>query len=104
MSRIVLVFLITTFAIACNSSANKTDTGKTDSTNTKSTFSWSREDELEFLAGCVDNAKVKLGDTLAYAQCNCVLEKLQQTFPSLDSAAGTLSDTTKAAAFASQCK
>ena len=90
---------------ACNPSP-KTGSGNEAGSHSKTekSFSWTQEDERDFLAGCVDNAKAKLGDTLAFAQCNCVLGKLKESFPSLDSASAVLMDSTKAAAFANKCK
>ena len=106
MTKVFLFLSLAISAAACNSGSNQTNTTKTDSATatTKQTHNWSQEDEREFLAGCVDNAKAQLGDTLAFAQCNCVLGKLKESFPSLDSASSTLMDSTKAKAFASQCK
>lgn len=103
MSRILLLLFVS-LALACNSSSKKSEAPKEDSTSKAKSYSWTKEEERDFLAGCVDNAKGKLGDTLAFAQCNCVLSKLKESFPSLDSASPTLMDSAKAAAIASKCK
>ena len=104
MSRIFLCLFVAALAIACNTSSKKADAAKEDSSVITKSHTWTEEEERVFLADCVDKAKAQLGDTLAFAQCNCVLGKLKQNFPTLDSAASTLSDTAKAASFASSCK
>ena len=94
------IFLI----LACNNSKTpSTDATSTDSTVTKS-YTWTEEEEKEFLAGCVDNAKANVSDTTAYAHCKCVLDQLKQSFPNMDSAAAIIMDTTKAAAYVAKCK
>lgn len=107
MFRLCLSLLILLAAIACNTQSDKAadnnDSSKNAVAATKS-FTWSDEDEKEFLAGCVENAKVNLSDTAAYAQCKCVLEQLKKTFPTMDSAANALSDSATAAAYVSKCK
>jgi hypothetical protein len=106
MFKLCLSLLILT-AIACNTQSDKasdtTDSAKNAVAATKS-FTWSDEDEKEFLAGCVENAKANLSDTAAYAQCHCVLEQLKKTFPTMDSAANALSDSATAAAYVSKCR
>ena len=92
--------------LACNSSttpsADDTKAGN-DSAVTKS-YTWTDEEEKEFLAGCVDNAKTSLNDTTAYAHCKCVLDQLKQSFPNMDSASAIIMDTVKAAAYVAKCK
>ena len=92
--------------IACNNSkapsADDTTTG-TDSAVAKS-YKWTDQEEKEFLAGCVDNAKANVSDTTAYAYCKCVLDQLKLAFPNLDSASAIIMDTTKAAAYVAKCK
>lgn len=102
------LFLLLTFflIIACNNSktpsADDATTG-TDSAVAKS-YTWTDEEEKEFLAGCVDNAKANVSDTTAYAYCKCVLDQLKQAFPNMDSASAIIMDTTKAAAYVAKCK
>jgi len=105
MSKLFLS--LTLFVIlACNSSttssADNTKPG-TDSTVAKA-YTWTDEEEKEFLAGCVDNAKTSVSDTAAYAHCKCVLDQLKQAFPNMDSASAIIMDTTKAAAYVAKCK
>ena len=102
MRQFFVCIISLAFLFACNTSPKNEQSNK--ASGKSKSFTWTQEDERDFLAGCVDNAKAKLGDTLAFAQCNCVLHKLKQNFPSLDSAGSVLSDSTKAAEFAQSCK
>jgi hypothetical protein len=99
--------LLIVFIVACKANSNNTN-DSVDSTaittNTGKSFTWADEDEKEFLAGCVENAKAKLSDTAAYAQCKCVLEQLKKVFPTMDSAANALTDSTTAALYINKCK
>ena len=99
LSLAVLVIL------ACNSSTPSADDTKqgTDNAVTKA-YTWTDEEEKEFLAGCVDNAKTSVSDTAAYAHCKCVLDQLKQAFPNMDSASAIIMDTAKAAAYVAKCK
>jgi hypothetical protein len=92
---------------ACNSRSsekNTNDSTAAASTNSSVASSWSKEDEQEFMASCVDNSKASMGDTAAYAYCKCVLGKVQQRFPTLDSTIVVLNDTTEAAKITAGCK
>ena len=91
--------------VACNTKSSSNAT--VDSTKVAApgkSFTWSDEDEKDFLADCVQNAKAGRSDTTAYAQCKCVLDQLKQNFPSLDSADNALADSSKAAAYVNKCK
>ena len=95
------IFLI----LACNNSkAPSADTAETATDSSAKSYKWTDEEEKEFLAGCVDNAKTSVSDTTAYAHCKCVLDQLKQVFPSMDSASAIIMDTTKAAAYVAKCK
>jgi hypothetical protein len=106
MFKLYLSLLII-FIVACN---NNTDKSTTDADSAKATtaasksFTWSNEDEKEFLFDCVQNAKARLSDTAAYAQCKCVMEQLKKNFPTMDSADHALNDSATLAAFISKCK
>jgi hypothetical protein len=92
--------------LACNSkrtSAGDKATGA-DSSMVMVNTVWPKEDENEFLAGCIESLKDKLPEDSAYMHCNCVLKQLKQKFPNMDSAANYLMDTAKAAAIAANCK
>lgn len=106
MLKVFLSFLMLAF-VACNNNskdtASGTDSVSANSVNTKS-YTWKDEEEKDFLAGCVDKAKIKLSDTAAFAYCKCVLNQLKQTFPNMDSAAGVLMDSARAAVYVEKCK
>ena len=101
----LFLLLAVIIILSCNSStpsADGTEPG-TDSAVTKA-YTWTDEEEKEFLAGCVDNAKKNVSDTAAYAHCKCVLDQLKQAFPNMDSASAIIIDTAKAAAYVAKCK
>jgi len=87
MSRTVLFLAL--LVASCNnsggSSADK-DTTKADNTTSNTGFSWTKDDENEFLNDCVDSLKTKVGADTAYIKCNCALKQLKAHFPNLDSA------------------
>lgn len=104
MSRLFLLSLIVTI-ISCNNNSEKTSTENLPAIDsTKAKYTWASDDEKEFLAGCVENAKANMSDTAAYTQCKCVLNQLKQVFPTMDSAATILSDSATAATYVSKCK
>jgi len=76
----------------------------TDGNNNGVPYTWSEEDEKEFLSGCIENTGGKMDEATAYANCKCVLDQLKRSFPNMDSAANVLMDTAKAATFAARCK
>ena len=106
MFKLFLSLLII-IVVACNTKSDKasttTDSTKATTADAKS-FTWSDEDEKEFLAGCVENAGNNRSDTVAYAQCHCVMEQLKKTFPTMDSAANALNDSATIAGYVSKCK
>lgn len=105
MSKIFFLFLFVALA-ACNNQS--TDPGTIDTvsadTSKKKSFTWPADEEKEFLAGCVDNAKAKLGDTAAYSYCHCILAQVKQTYPNMDSASSVLMDSTQVIAYAKNCR
>lgn len=105
MSKILFLFLFVTL-VACNNQSNDAETVDTVSADTlkKKSFTWPADEEKEFLAGCVDNAKAKLGDTAAYSYCHCILAQVEQTYPNMDSASAVLMDSTQVIAYAKNCR
>ena len=94
-----LIFIYAVILIACNNSEGS----KTGSDNSDRAFNWSKEDENEFLSGCIDETKGRYSEDTAYIYCNCVLGKVKQRFPSADSAASVLIDSSSAAEFTKDC-
>ena len=99
----IFIFTIT----ACNSgpeSVSSKDSTQNVNTPAAKAYSWPADEEKEFLSGCVDSAKVKLGEAAAFAQCKCMLNQLKQNFPNMDSAAPALMDVKREAEMAAKCK
>ncbi|MFL5774234.1 MAG: hypothetical protein ACJ75F_13820, partial [Flavisolibacter sp.] len=90
------------FLMSCN---NSSDTASTSSDNKKNSTAsqWSKEDENEFLASCVDNAKARYSEDTSYSYCKCVLEKIKKDIPTADSAEIVLQDSTKIAEYTKDC-
>ncbi len=105
MFKIFFLFLFVAMA-ACNNQASDTASknGTTQDTVIKKSFKWPAGEERDFLAGCVDNAKARLGDTAAYSYCNCVLAQVKQTYPNMDSASAVLMDSATVVKYAGNCK
>lgn len=103
----ISALLTVLFLTACNSnsseSSSTSDSSKNANSSATTVSTWSKEDENEFLDGCIENAKVRLGLDTAYIYCNCVLKQIEQEFPTMDSASTALLDTTRAAAFTEKC-
>ena len=92
---------------ACNSgpqSVSSKDNTQNVNTSAAKVYSWPAGEEKEFLSGCVDSAKLKLGEAAAFAQCKCMLNQLKQNFPNMDSAAPALMDVKRVAEMAAKCK
>ena len=98
------LFFFLVIIVACNTKSNNNTAIDSTQAAAGKSFTWSDEDEKEFLADCVEGAKTNRSDTAAYAQCKCVLDQLKQNFPNLDSADSALADSSKAAAYAIKCK
>jgi hypothetical protein len=105
MSKIIL-FLALLFA-SCNSSgpsSNGKDSANVQNSKDGGSSAWTKEDENEFLAGCIDEAKARYPEDTAFIYCNCVLKQLKKNFPSMDSASVALTDSSRAVAFTKNCK
>ncbi len=105
MIKILFIFIFVALT-ACNNetSDSATQNGIAADTVTKKSFKWAEDEEKDFLAGCVDNAKAQLGDTAAYSYCHCILMQVQQTYPNMDSASAVLMDSTAVMQYAKNCK
>jgi hypothetical protein len=106
----LLFFLCATIVMACNNQAANSKSSKdtaTGSTTVSGVSHFSKESEMEILAGCIDNAKASnVDEAKAYALCRCVLKQVQEKYPQADSTAlvDHLSDTTQVAQMVQQCK
>jgi hypothetical protein len=100
----IIFLLIAAICFACNNSSSENQQGKSDSVRTKTGFSWTKEDEHEFLSDCIDHAKGSHGEDTAYIYCNCVLRQVKEDFPNLDSASAILVDSVQASKYTSACE
>jgi|SRR6476469_3813062 len=82
----------------------KTPVSNDKGTTSAKAYTWPKEEENEFMSGCVDSAKIKIGEPAAYVQCKCILEQLQSGYPNMDSAAPALMDVKYVASLAEKCK
>ena len=107
MRRFFLIILVSA-TVSCNNgpkdAASTSDSTTTVANENKQMHTWSKDEEGEFLAGCVGQAKARLGEEKAFVHCNCVLGELKKNFPNIDSAAPVLMDVQRAAEFAAPCK
>ena len=84
MTKLLLLAASLAF-IACNNSAdNATNSARKDSPANR-TDSITDPAELSFLAGCVDNAKARLGEAASYVYCKCFLQQAKNKFGMIDS-------------------
>lgn len=63
-----------------------------------------RVEQLSFIDGCVDNAKLTLGEEKAFAFCKCMYAQIQAKHPGLDSAEITNLDSATVAKLAAACR
>lgn len=107
-----LIFLLSgLFLLACNNPSATAESKKDSAAAATAAASDTSQtgmdrNALEFLAPCVDNAKVRLGEQQAYVLCKCIYGQVQQKYPNADSATllSHLSDTTEVAQMAQNCK
>jgi hypothetical protein len=100
-------FIVPMFALALLTACKngpKTPVSIDKGSASSKTYTWPKEEENEFMSGCVDSAKVKIGEPAAYVQCKCILEQLKSGYPSMDSAAPALMDVKYVASLAEKCK
>jgi hypothetical protein len=88
--------------MSCNNSSDTA--GGNDKKESSATSQWTKEDENEFLSGCVDNAKARYSEDTAYSFCKCVLEKIKKEIPTADSAESVLRDSARAMSYTQGCR
>ncbi|MDQ6609789.1 MAG: hypothetical protein M3Y85_08215 [Bacteroidota bacterium] len=103
----LLILLFVSFFAACNNAS--TPDAKTSDSATKPILrpadSIAREAEMNFIDGCVENAKLTLGEAKAYTFCKCVFAQVKAKYPVMDSTVMTaLSDTAEVARMAANCR
>lgn len=107
MNKLIL-FLIAGFLLACNNSSTS-DSSKNNTAPTNTglpTDSLAREATFSFIDGCMENAKLTLGDQKAYAFCKCIYDQLKVQNPTADSLAieELAMDTARIAKMAANCR
>ena len=101
MTRFFLISMIVlsciTFLFACNNDSSSSSANK-DSANSGKGFVWTTEDDNEFLADCIEEAKANFnyGEDTAYIRCNCALKQLKTKYQNYDSVEVALNDTSRA--------
>ena len=91
---------------ACSNDASTANPGKdtvVKNTSSAAAKSWTQEDELEFMSGCVDNAKARLGNEKSYTYCKCILAQVKTKYAMDSSIIERLSDTAEVAKMAQNC-
>jgi hypothetical protein len=102
--KLLMTSLLLLALAACNSGTNNQPAQSAAQPGARAAgFSWTPEDENEFLASCMDSATVRLGEATAFSYCKCVLGQLEASFPNMDSAATVLMDRQRAASFVDRC-
>jgi len=96
------------FFFACK---NQSNTPATDADNTKTKTSATQNaaatnDDMEFLSGCVDNAKQLYSEADAFVLCKCMLGQVKEKYPNADSATimQHFSDSTEVKKMVQKCK
>lgn len=101
----ILAVLLTTFA--CNNKENGTARASVSDNTAKATSSsWTKNDEMQFIDGCLDQSAAKLGDDKAFNHCKCILRQLEQKNPQNDSLVSEklMNDTAEVARMLANCK
>lgn len=106
MYKLFILLLLCSLA-ACNNAttpaAKAPDSNKP--TAVPTTDSVAREAELNFIDGCVENAKLTLGEAKAYAFCKCIFAQVKTKYPEIDSSVmAALADTAEVARMAANCR
>lgn len=110
--RSILPLFLASCLIACKNNDASTARQK-DSTATAgtpvaavplATDSAARVEQLSFIDGCVESAKLTLGDAKAFAFCKCMYAQIQVRYPGLDSAEISRLDTAIVAKLAATCR
>ena len=107
MYKLILLFIISGL-LACNNSGT-TKGSKDDSAKTAAgvpTDSIAREAKFSFIDGCMQNAKLTLGDQKAFAFCKCIYDQIKAQNPGADSIAieELARDTARIGKMAANCR
>jgi hypothetical protein len=103
MQKFILI-LGCSICFACSNSSSEGTPSRSDSVRTKTSFTWTKDDEHQFLSDCIEHAKNQHGEDTAYIYCNCVLQQVKEDYPNLDSASAILIDSVQAAKYTDRCQ
>jgi hypothetical protein len=103
----IIFLLFAGWLLACNNDKN---TGRAADEPAKTTGlpkdSVAREATFSFIDGCMENAKLTLGDQKAFAFCKCIYEQFKAQNPGADSVQieALAMDTARVAKMAAACR
>ena len=106
MYKLLLLFSVVCFAACSNSGTSKRSADSVSRSSALPNDSFARVAQFSFIDGCIENAKLTLGDQKAFAFCKCIYEQLQKENPSADSVAldNLAMDTARIAKMAAACR
>ena len=107
MVKLLIVLLFAIGVAACNNGQRPAATNSDSSSSTNkalSTDSAARVAELSFIDGCVENSKLTLGETKAFAFCKCMYGQIHAKYPDMDSAQIAKMDTATINKLAESCR
>ena len=103
----MLLLVASLLFMACSNDASTTAAGNdtaAKNTSPATAQTWTQEDELEFMSGCVDNAKGRFGEAKAYTYCKCILAQVETKYAMDSTLISKLSDTAQVAKMAQNCE
>jgi len=108
MMKLLAIATIALSLGACNNEKSEAKQTAKDSSIPATALSsaWTRDDEMEFMDGCVEKSAPTMGEEKAFNTCKCILRQIQTKNPANDSTQTALlmTDTTQMAAMAQACK
>lgn len=101
--------LLAGWLLACNNNKSGRDTANNASTTAPTALpkdSVARVATFSFIDGCMDNAKLTLGDEKAFAFCKCIYSQIKAENPAADSVQieQLAMDTARVAKMAANCR
>lgn len=103
----IILLLLAGWLLACDNNNTRKDNSPVSSNRTAlPNDSLSREATFSFIDGCMENAKLTLGDQKAFAFCKCIYQQFKVQNPGADSAQieALAMDTARVAKMAAACR
>lgn len=102
----VALILFTACGNANNSDRKDTNASSKNSSTALPADSMARVATFSFIDGCMQNARITLGDEKAFAFCKCIYDQLRAQNPNADSVAieELATDTARVAKMAANCR